>query len=224
MLNAGEKVVSNRIQSNCHTGRGDLGTSNLISGLTIRKSSIVCELQNEIEELRNLFSEYLLNYSLHERFPIWGWIKRVILRQKPTSKLDYSDYELLWYYKLHLHNLSALVYFRFNELRYTSPVAHVQSLENRLKDLAERVLPAQDFIIPETKRSLALDRVRVQVRKVEHLMWAVIDTLYGEFHEEYNESICRTAKEFNLLSNYLYNLNRYEGLKEDQPELYWESR
>ena len=216
--------MPNRIQSNCHTGKGDLGTSNLISGWTIRKSSHICRLQNEIEVLRNLFSEYLLNYGRQERFPIWGWIKRVILRQKPASKLDYNDYELLWYYKLHLHNLSALVYFRFNEVKYVSSTDHLETLNNRLKDIAEDILPAQDFIIPETRRSLALDRIRVQVRKVEHLMWVVIDTLYGEFHDDYNESICRTAREFNLLSNYLYNLNRYEGLKEDQPELYWESR
>lgn len=219
--------MANRIQSNCHTGKGDLGTSNLISGWTIRKSSHICRLQNEIEVLRNLFSEYLLNYGRQERFPIWGWIKRFFLKligKKPSSKLDYSDYELLWYYKLHLHNLSALVYYRFNEVKYVSSTDHLETLDNRLKDIAEDILPAQDFIIPETRRSLALDRIRVQVRKVEHLMWVVIDTLYGEFHDDYNESICRTAREFNLLSNYLYNLNRYEGLKEDQPELYWRAR
>lgn len=215
--------MANRIQSNCHTGKGDLGTSNLISGWTIRKSSHICRLQNEIEVLRNLFSEYLLNYTHRERFPILGCFKRMIHRQKSISRLDFDDVALLQHYQLNLHNFSALVYFRFNELRYVSSIGHIDQLEARLDFIAQRITPAKDFIIPDSKRSLALDRIRVQVRKVEHLMWVVIDTLYGEFLDDYNVSICRTARELNLLSNYLYNLNRYEGLKEGGREVYWQS-
>jgi cob(I)alamin adenosyltransferase len=225
MYDAGGKVMSNRIQANCHTGKGDLGTSNLLSGWTIRKSSHVCSLQNEIEVLRNLFSEYLLEYCQPEKY----WWQRLIRKVKnffgvSTPSIDDGDLSHLHYYKLNLHNLSSLVYFRFNNLQYTVTSDRLLRLAQRHDYITAQIQPAKDFIIPETQRSLALDRIRVQVRKVEHLMWVVIDTLYGEFLDDCNECIQRTAAEFNLLSNYLYNLNRYEGLKQNQPELYWQSK
>jgi cob(I)alamin adenosyltransferase len=173
--------------------------------------------------LRNLFSEYLLDYCQDDSYPAF-WFKRVILRQTATSLLDPDDREILEYYKLSLHNLSALVYYRFNDTRYITSSSQMMMLQARHQHITTLIKPAQDFIIPESKRSIALDHIRVQVRTVEHFMWVVIDNIYGEFLDDYNECIKQTAAEFNLLSNYLYNLNRYEGLKENQPELYWTSQ
>ncbi len=189
-----------RIQPNGRTAKGDKGTSNLISGWTIRKSHQLCNLQNEIEFLRNDFSSYLFNYG---------------------QALAAEDIELFNYYKLNLNNLSALVYFKFNNIEFASQSSHVDALEERLQAIADQIAPAKDFVIPETNRSLALDYVRVRSRKVEHLLWVVIDKLYGECVDEYNDSIKITAREFNALSDYLYSLNRYEGLKENTTELHW---
>lgn len=222
--------MPDRIQANCHTGKGNLGTSNLLSGWTVRKSSQVCALQNSIELLKNLLSKYVLLYSQPKR-PRWfyrflNFCRSVVgLPLEPLVTIDKEDLALLTHYRDHLNDFAALVYFRFDSPKYQDAFTKFDCLCLRHKDLCDELVSAKDFIVYTDKRSIALDRIRIQIRTVEHLMWVVIDSLYGEFTNEYQQGygaiIEKTATEINFLSNYAFNLNRYEMLKQHRKETYW---
>ena len=222
--------MPDRIQANCHTGKGNFGTSNLLSGWTVRKSSQVCALQNSIELLKNQLSEYVLIYSQPKR-PRWfyrflNFCRSVVdLPLEPLVTIDQEDLALLTHYRDHLNDFSALVYCRFGSVKFQDTFSKIECLRQRHKDLYDELMSAKDFIVYTDKRSIALDGIRIQIRIVEHLMWVVIDSLYGEFTNEYQrgygEIIEKAATEFNLLSDYVFNLNRYEMLKQKRKETYW---
>lgn len=176
--------------TNVRTGTGDKGYSNLSSGLKMRKSNVICSLQNNLQLLNNSLRCFIHN---SEKF----------------NQLISHDQDFLTSLSNSLINsISASVYFNFED--HEIPNNKLQYLERRIENLSYSVGQTQEFIIVE-KDLLVLEQVLIYTRQVEHLFWSVVDqnNYYSLSKGDKKEVIIQNLSSFlNALSDYFFLLIR----------------
>lgn len=196
--------MPNRITNNPRTGKGDLGTSNLISGYRIRKSSDICTLQNHISELRNNIAN--------------------ILASGDELPIIHNDQNLLMTIRDQIcNNLSASVYYKFDNKTFAIHSDFSAVINQRIQLLSDIVPDAPEFVVFNLSPSLLVEQACTSARSVENYFWKVVDIMYGDFVSDYNETVKGWAEFLNMLSDYIFCINRYMLWHTQQVESYWDN-
>lgn len=177
--------------TSARTGTGDTGYSNLSSGLRVRKSNSICSFQNHLQ----LFSNALRSFITSDKF-------------KSVSEYDQIFIESL--VNPFVNDLSASIYFNFENANYGVSDNLKESLEIRLSVLNEKVKETTEFVIFE-KDLLVLEQVLIYTRQVEHLFWVTVDqnNFYNMTTENKKEKVTKDISYFlNALSDYFFLLIR----------------
>ena len=199
-------MTQNRITNSPRTGKGDMGVSNLISGLRVRKSSEICSLQNELARLRTGVAKILATEKKYQYlFPAEDICFLTCIRDTVCN------------------TISASVYFKFEDERYTVNDGTLIELETRIDFLSSSVTDAPEFVVFTELHSLQIEEVTTTARKVENYFWKVVDILNGDFTTEYEDIVQNTAKFLNAFSDYLFCLNRWDLMRRSKAEAFWKN-
>jgi len=212
-------MKTNRIHQT-HTGKGNKGTSNVISGLKIRKSSSICALQNELEFLRNAIARIFCHLKGEE------YLAKIEREEKPLD-LPEDTYRLLQdIIGTYINRVSAGAYFQFQNEDFKCDEQLLSRIQASLKRLKEETGECPDFLISEDEFILDCDNARIQARKAEQHFWSAVDEIYDQ-HDKQDENkldnsvITSTAEFLNLLSDFLFEITRYLGSQIEKEERYW---
>lgn len=213
--------------SNPRTGTGDSGRSWLVSGYRIRKSSSICTLQNELQDLRDKLQLFTLALTRHHQLPAW---KKTLIRlmqaiRIPNKLIEFVkedqfdvENELLGELMLIdkivnevINNISASAYFKFENQKYEINRAFLLLMTSQIKELSETFISCDEFFVPDEVVTLTGSMVTTQVRRVENIFWIAVEDVY-EQHDKHdfdprdNEVITSTAQFVNAFSDFMFML------------------
>lgn len=169
-----------------YTKTGDKGTTATLSGERVSKSSLIINLNGDIDEV---------NASL-------GFLSSLILNNnkiQPAKKKDLV--EILRWSENGLYNMGIEISSNFTNIKFKKE--HVYRLEEKINEMTEKMPPQKHFIIYSgSAESTYAQLCRSIVRRCERK--------FVKFLEENNiHDYPQSYMFMNRLSDYLFTLSRY---------------
>lgn len=186
-----EQVVATPRIKNGVCGSGDKMSSLFINGLRLPKSHKVFEVYGTQETFGNSLQETCCEC---------------------LTDLDKEDQYIFNWLKNNLHNFGAYCYWRGQEDKYAFPIELLYALNDRVALFQSSFGHCKDFLIHDSRKYVLLDKCRIDVRKLETAYAKWYEVLFGK-----SDPIGTTANMaaiLNRLSTYLFNLLRYEYVKD----------
>lgn len=177
-----------------YTKQGDQGTTRLGGGQKVSKDSIRVKAYGEVDELNSSIGVVLVFEPIAE-------IKRALIKIQHELFILGSD-------------LCVLEEDKANFKMEVISEQHVTYLENLMDKMNEELKPLEEFILPGGSKTAAfLHQARTICRRAETTVTALTK------QENINATV---LKYLNRLSDALFVLARYENLKTDFEDIYWE--
>lgn len=195
--------MTSRIRYNYIHGIGDMGFSRLLADEEpIIKSSVICALYGEIEEAQSRIGDVL----------------NLELRQDDVVDILNQLYQELF-------NLSAFCYFKGGRSDFEVKAPLFVAIDKRTQELQEELGDCPDFLVFKHDNTRLLNKVRVSIRKIEHLFWSWKDSSevasWLQLHPASEKAVGYQGAFLNRLSAWLFHVTRKEGLLVNQVETYW---
>jgi cob(I)alamin adenosyltransferase len=190
-----ELDMGNRITTEYKPGKGDLGYSEIMHGLVLRKDHPACEVQGAFEEVRSAIESVLV--------------------LDPTVQ-DCNLKDVLIYIDRNIFSLGSFCYKKGDSSRHVLPESLLNFLNQETERLKQTLGNCPDFVGYSHPLLVALDRCRVEVRKAErrYNAWRFCDemTTHVVYNNHLEGNICLHAAILNRLSAYLFEATRQEAM------------
>ncbi|KAJ1448882.1 cobalamin adenosyltransferase-domain-containing protein [Pelagophyceae sp. CCMP2097] len=188
-----EGTVSKRKKSGLYTRAGDSGTTRVLNGSTVHKSSAICEAMGDVDEL-----SVKLGFAAHSATQI---AVRQRLTNTQTRLLD-AGAVLCSLDEGGNSNVLKVARKCFDDAD-----AAIQMLEAEIDELDSQMPPLRNFIVPGGGlASLTLHDARVVCRRAERHVWRVVhaESPDGATEGDGLDQARLVARFLNRLSDYLF--------------------
>lgn len=185
-----------RITSKYIPGNGDLGYSDILFGHDkMRKDHPACEIQGEIENLRNSIEMVLTGDKILQ------------------NDLEY----LLTWLNRNINSLATFCYLKGDTSRYILPDELISFLNEKTLQLKTKLTDCEDFLRQSHRKLILLDKVRIDARTVErrYTTWRYsneVVTFQMDKGTELIFAINKHASILNRLSAYIFEATRWEAV------------
>ncbi len=187
--------MPNRIKATYTPGRGDLGYSEIIHGVVLRKDHAACHVQGAFEEVRVLTD--------------------LVLGMSPTVQ-DENLYRVLSYLGRNIFSLASFCYMKGDTDKHILPENFLVFLDQEISRLGEELGDCPDFIGHSYPLLSYIDFLRVAIRGAERYYtdWRFSSEVSSHlaFNPHLVPNVNFHAAILNRLPSYLFMAKRKEAL------------